>query len=206
MTTATAEPKQRIVVDWEGYLNLPSDLTHYEIIDGEVKPLATPTFKHQLVVGQLMLVIAPVVRGKRLGELLTAPYDVVVQRAPVRTRQPDLMFLSRARFAHLTELADAPRLEQPPDLVIEVLSPSDTDTAWADKVRDYHTLGVPEVWAVDIARRAIEVLVYEATGYRSLGWFEGAQVVRSQVLGEVALQPAQVFEVLNELEAEQPTE
>ncbi len=40
-------------MDWEGYLNLPDDLTHYEIIDGEVIPLASPTLKHQAVSQEL---------------------------------------------------------------------------------------------------------------------------------------------------------
>jgi len=48
MAITTAQPTTgRLVVDWEGYLNLPDDLTHYEIIDGEVIPLASPTLKHQ---------------------------------------------------------------------------------------------------------------------------------------------------------------
>ncbi len=185
------------VVDWEGYLNLPSELTSYEIIDGEVKPLATPTFKHQLIVQQILLIIAPVIRSEHLGELLSAPYDVVVRREPVRTRQPDLFFLSRERFGDFRQLMDEPRLEQPPDLVIEVLSPSDTYSSWAEKLQDYHQLRVPEVWAVDMERRVIEVLVYGEGGYRMLGSFSGSQLVRSTVLGGVELSPSQVFAVLD---------
>jgi hypothetical protein len=50
MAITTAQPTTgRLVVDWEGYLNLPDDLTHYEIIDGEVIPLASPQLKHQIV-------------------------------------------------------------------------------------------------------------------------------------------------------------
>jgi hypothetical protein len=50
--TATQPTTGRLVVDWEGYLNLPDDLTHYEIIDGEVIPLASPRLKHQVIVKQ----------------------------------------------------------------------------------------------------------------------------------------------------------
>ncbi len=201
MAITTAQPSaQRTLVDWEGYLSLPDELTHYEIIDGEVKPLATPTFTHQLVVRQLLLIIAPATHAQRLGEILTAPYDVVIRRAPVRTRQPDLMFFSYQRFGDMKSLADLPRVEQPPDLVIEVLSPSDSYSYWSEKLQDYHALGVPEVWAVDIEKRAIEVLAREASGYRTVGWFSGEQAVVSQVLVGLALTPAQVFSVLDELE------
>jgi Uma2 family endonuclease len=201
MAITTAQPTtERLVVDWEGYLNLPDDLTHYEIIDGEVIPLASPRLKHQAIVMQLIERILPFVATKRLGKLLTAPFDFVIRRAPVRTRQPDLFFLSRERLQNWTHLQEQPRLEFAPDLVIEILSPSETYTYWSEKLQDYYVLGVPEVWLVDIDKRAIEVQVREANGYRSLGWFAGEQMVPSQVLAGLELKPAEVFAVLDELE------
>jgi Uma2 family endonuclease len=197
--TATQPTTGRLVVDWEGYLNLPDDLTHYEIIDGEVIPLASPTLKHQVILKRLLQQIDRFVLPKRLGELLTAPFDFVVRRAPVRTRQPDLFFLSRERLHDWTHLQEQPRLEFAPDLVIEILSPSETYTYWSEKLQDYYVLGVPEVWLVDIDKRAIEVQVREAGGYRSLGWFAGEQMVPSQVLAGLELKPAEVFAVLDEL-------
>jgi Uma2 family endonuclease len=198
--TATQPTTGRLVVDWEGYLNLPDDLTHYEIIDGEVIPLASPTLKHQVILKRLLQQIDRFVLPKRLGELLTAPFDFVVRRAPVRTRQPDLFFLSRERLHDWAQLQEQPRLEFAPDLVIEILSPSETYTYWSEKLQDYYALGVPEVWLVDIDKRAIEVQVREAGGYRSLGWFAGEQAVASQVLAGLELKPAEVFAVLDELE------
>jgi Uma2 family endonuclease len=198
--TATQPTTGRLVVDWEGYLNLPDDLTHYEIIDGEVIPLASPTLKHQVILKRLLQQIDRFVLPKRLGELLTAPFDFVVRRAPVRTRQPDLFFLSRERLHDWAQLQEQPRLEFAPNLVIEILSPSETYTYWSEKLQDYYVLGVPEVWLVDIDKRAIEVQVREAGGYRSLGWFAGEQMVPSQVLAGLELKPAEVFAVLDELE------
>jgi Uma2 family endonuclease len=198
--TATQPTTGRLVVDWEGYLNLPDDLTHYEIIDGEVIPLASPTLKHQVILKRLLQQIDRFVLPKRLGELLTAPFDFVIRRAPVRTRQPDLFFLSRDRLQDWAQLQEQPRLEFAPDLVIEILSPSETYTYWSEKLQDYFALGVPEVWLVDVDKRAIEVQVREAWGYRSLGWFSGEQAVPSQVLAGLELKPAEVFAVLDELE------
>ena len=201
MAITTAQPTTgRLVVDWEGYLNLPDDLTHYEIIDGEVILLASPRLKHQVIVKRLLQQIDRFVQPKRLGELLTAPFDFVIRRAPVRTRQPDLFFLSRERLQDWAQLQEQPRLEFAPDLVIEILSPSDTYTYWSEKLQDYFVLGVPEVWLVDVDKRAIEVQVREANGYRSLGWFAGEQAVASQVLAGLELKPAEVFAVLDELE------
>jgi Uma2 family endonuclease len=204
MAITTAQPTTgRLVVDWEGYLNLPDDLTHYEIIDGEVIPLASPTLKHQEIVLTLAERLRQFTRAKRLGKVLTAPFDFVVRRAPVRTRQPDLFFLSRDRLHDWAQLQEQPRLEFAPDLVIEILSPSETYTYWSEKLQDYFVLGVPEVWLVDVDKRAIEVQVREALGYRSLGWFAGEQVVASRVLAGLELKPAEVFAVLDELEGGQ---
>jgi Uma2 family endonuclease len=204
MAITTAQPTTgRLVVDWEGYLNLPDDLTHYEIIDGEVIPLASPRLKHQVILKRLLQQIDRFVQPKRLGELLTAPFDFVIRRAPVRTRQPDLFFLSRDRLHDWAQLQEQPRLEFAPDLVIEILSPSETYTYWSEKLQDYFVLGVPEVWLVDVDKRAIEVQVREAWGYRSLGWFAGEQVVASRVLAGLELKPAEVFAVLDELEGGQ---
>jgi Uma2 family endonuclease len=204
MAITTAQPTTgRLVVDWEGYLNLPDDLTHYEIIDGEVIPLASPRLKHQEIVLTLAERLRQFTRAKRLGKVLTAPFDFVIRRAPVRTRQPDLFFLSRERLHDWAHLQEQSRLEFAPDLVIEILSPSDTYTYWSEKLQDYFVLGVPEVWLVDVDKRAIEVQVREAWGYRSLGWFSGEQMVPSQVLAGLELKPAEVFAVLDELEGGQ---
>jgi Uma2 family endonuclease len=201
--TATQPTTGRLVVDWEGYLNLPDDLTHYEIIDGEVIPLASPTLKHQMVSRELFKRLDALTTARKLGQILYAPFDFVVRRAPVRTRQPDLFFLSRERLHDWAQLQEQPRLEFAPDLVIEILSPSETYTYWSEKLQDYYVLGVPEVWLVDIDKRAIEVQVREAGGYRSLGWFSGEQAVASQVLAGLELKPAEVFAVLDELEGGQ---
>jgi Uma2 family endonuclease len=136
--TATQPTTGRLVVDWEGYLNLPDDLTHYEIIDGEVIPLASPTLKHQMVSRELFKRLDALTTARKLGQILYAPFDFVVRRAPVRTRQPDLFFLSRERLHDWAQLQEQPRLEFAPDLVIEILSPSETYTYWSEKLQDYY--------------------------------------------------------------------
>jgi Uma2 family endonuclease len=180
-------------LDWEAYLLWEDDLTHYEIIDGEVHLLPTPILKHQLVQAKLMDRIRSYLNLNRLGELLAAPFDFVVRREPLRTRQPDLFFLSSARESEWRDRLSEPRLEIAPDLVIELLSPSDTYQRWKEKLQDYHQLGVREVWAVDVEAGEIEVLVREEGGYRSLGWFSGEQLVPTQVLTGLTLTPAEVF-------------
>lgn len=195
----TPKPRQKSRrLSWEEYLRWEEERTRYEIIDGEVQELPTPTLKHQRILALLMDCLRAFVLGKRLGDLLTAPFDFVIRREPLRTRQPDLFFLSREREAEWKPQLNAPRLEVAPDLVVEILSESDTYTRWKDMLRDYHQLGVREVWAVDMEGEEIEVLVREESGYRSLGWFSGEQVVPSQVLAGLELKPGEVFKAAQE--------
>ncbi|CUU36895.1 MAG: Uma2 family endonuclease [Armatimonadetes bacterium] len=179
-------------IGWEEYLQLP--LTRYEIIDGEVKELPTPLFKHQMIVSELMLRLGAQIRSERKGYLLPAPYDVVIRRSPLRTRQPDLLFISHERAQTIPDLPNQPRLEIAPDLIIEVLSPSDTASDWLEKLRDYHQIGVREVWVVDPQSASVEVLGWSEAGWRSLGVFTQDQPIRSEVLGETSIQPATLFE------------
>lgn len=190
---AIAAPKTTRRLSWEEYLSWEDERTHYEILDGEVCELPTPTLKHQMVLDELMARLRSFVRGNRLGRLLTAPFDFVIRRRPLRTRQPDLFFLSKAREAEWKPHLNKPRLETAPDLVVEILSASDTYSRWKSKLRDYHQLGVREVWAVDVDAEEIEVLAWEEGGYRSLGWFAGDATVPSQVLQGLDLKPAEVF-------------
>jgi len=96
-------------IGWDEYLQLP--LTHYEIIDGEVNTLPTPLFKHQQIVLELMIRLGAQVQREAKGYLVPAPFDVVIRRAPLRTRQPDLLFLSRERADQIPDLQNQPRIE-----------------------------------------------------------------------------------------------
>jgi len=187
--TQALQAQQRL--SWEEYLQL--DKERYEIIDGEVHEMATPTLKHQRLVTRLNRAIGNYVEAHRLGEVFTAPYDLVIRRSPLRTRQPDLFFFSAQQLAQNPHLLDEPRTEIAPELVIEVLSPSDSVSVWRDKLHDYHQIGVREVWAVDLQNEEIEVLVWEAWGYRTIGWFKGENPITSQVLSGLELKPQTLF-------------
>jgi len=91
MAAVQTLPTQR-PLSWEEYLLL--DKERYEIIDGEVHEMATPILKHQLVVTRLNRSIGNYASAHNLGEIFTVPYDIVIRRSPLRTRQPDLFFFS----------------------------------------------------------------------------------------------------------------
>jgi Uma2 family endonuclease len=131
---------------YDDYVALPDDGLQHEIIDGEHYVTAAPTFRHQNIAADLFASLAAHLAEPGRGKVLFAPLDVVL--SPHDVVQPDLLFLSAARYA--AALAADPRyLEFPPDLLVESLSPSTRHKDQDLKRRLYERAGVPEYWLVD---------------------------------------------------------
>ena len=124
-----------------------------------------------------------------MGEVLFAPVDVIVQRDPLRTRQPDLLFVSNERASILGAQVDGG-----PDLVVEILSPSNSRSDLEAKLSDYATLGVSECWLVSPEARSVEILGLTEGSWVRLGISGLGELVRSRVLPELDLAVVQLFE------------
>ena len=122
-----AEVAQKVLT-WDEYVRgEPADLERYEIVDGVVIELPAPTVKHQRIVLNMLWQLK-VLEEKEVAILLTAPCDVVVRQEKLRTRQPDLIMIRRERVPNPQELFQQERIDFAPDVVVEVLSPSDSIT------------------------------------------------------------------------------
>ena len=92
----------------------------------------------------------------RLGQVGGTDGGVLIQRNPDAVREPDLYFVSAERLA-LDDKSDG-YLEVMPELVVEIVSPSDRQEAVNDKTLMWLSHGVLMVVEVYPAERA--VLVY----------------------------------------------
>ena len=115
--------------------------------------------------------------------------DVIVQRDSLRTRQPDLLFVSNERASILGDQVDGG-----PDLVVEILSPSNSRSDLEAKLSDYATLGVSECWLVSPEARSVEILGLTEGSWVRLGISGLGEQVRSRVLPELDLAVVQLFE------------
>lgn len=131
---------------------MPQDGKRYELLEGEVYMAPSPNVKHQKVIVNLLMEFVPFVREKDLGDVFVAPLDVVLDGQNVV--QPDIFFVSRGRAQAITPLF----VNGAPDLVVEVLSPSNADFDRGAKRRAYAAAGVPEIWYVDPRDDSVEVL------------------------------------------------
>lgn len=182
------------MITWEEYLNLPDDLVHSEIIDGKVIELAAPLIVHQVVVSRLIYEMQVIAARNNLGMVLTAPSDVVIENVPLPVRQPDVFFLSTSTLRAMGDLTRLARIDVPPDLVVVVLSPSESAESVLDKMRDYFKRGIREMWLLNPAKKRVELFQADNGSYRPSGLFTRTQAIQSVVLPDLDLTPDRIFE------------
>jgi Uma2 family endonuclease len=174
---------------YEKYLALPEMKARYSIVDGELAMAASPTPDHQTVVQEMFVKIDASVRERRLGRVFLAPLDIVIRRDPLRTRQPDVMFISHARRYIIGRQV----IEGGPDLVVEILPPTNTRRELAEKLHDYQTIGVREAWVVSPEARIIEVLQRSPAHIERAGLYGLGDAIVSSVLPELRLTVDDIF-------------
>jgi Uma2 family endonuclease len=150
---AVHSPRKLTYQDFE---KLPEDGLRHEILDGVHVVSPSPATAHQRVSFHLTLGLGGFVKAHRLGEVFSAPFDIVLSNHDVVV--PDLVFISASRAAILTEK----NAQGAPDLVIEILSPSSRRRDLGQKLVGYEKLGVAEYWVFDPKSRT--ALLYRKTG------------------------------------------
>ena len=171
---------------YEDLFDLPDDGRRYEIIDGELFELTAPNIDHAIVIMNLIALFLPAVKAMG-GQLLTAPVDVFLPGAePV---QPDLMVLLPDRRAIVTRRG----LEGAPNLLIEVLSPSNPAHDRVRKRAVYARGRVPEYWLVSPEAASIEVLVLDGDLYRTHVRTAGDESVTSPSLPGLSFPASAAF-------------
>jgi len=149
-----ARPHSRTRVRWSyaEFARLPaSGSSRYEIIDDALVVTPAPGTRHQRIVTDLVTVLNAFVREHRLGQLFAAPVDVLFAEGDYL--EPDIVFVRASRTKTITDRG----VEGPPDLVVEVVSPSTAARDRGLKLERYRLYGVPEYWIVDPDEGTVEV-------------------------------------------------
>lgn len=176
--------------DWtyEDYARLPDDGWRYEVIRGVLHMAPAPKPKHQKAVGRLYNALSDFVEHQNLGDVYFSPIDVILSPGLATPVQPDMLFIARDRL----DIVKEQFVEGAPDLIVEVLSPSNWLADRRDKREVYAEAGVREYWIVDPERRDIEIFVLDNGEYALAGKFGAGEDAASQILGgfEVAVAEA----------------
>ena len=150
--------------------SMPEDGHRYELVDGTLLVTPAPNTRHQSCVAQLLAILVGAAAGSDV-EVLPAPYDWVV--GPGTLFQPDVLVARRADLG-------PKRLERPPLLVIEVLSPSTRRIDLATKRMAYADAGVAAYWLVDPDVPSLTVLELHAGAYTEVATVIGDEAWESQ--------------------------
>jgi Uma2 family endonuclease len=159
-----------------------------ELVRGEVRTVAPAGFEHGAVIMNVALPLGAYVKAQRLGVVLGAETGFVLKRNPDIVRGADVAFVSATRIP-------AGRLpvkfwEGPPDLAVEVISPSDVVREIEERVADYLDAGTRLVWVVNTKRKTVTV---SRPGIEPLVLRDGDAIEGSDVVPGFRLDVADVF-------------
>jgi len=146
------------VYNRDGYYTYADYLTwdddqRWELIDGKPYLMSAPNRNHQRALGDIYLLLGNFLKGKKC-EVFFAPFDVRLNAETLDDTvvQPDVMVVCDE-----IKLEDGRGVIGAPDLVIEILSPSNPNHDRVRKFNKYCEAGVREFWIVDPVAKNVAV-------------------------------------------------
>ncbi len=126
---------------------MPEDGIRRELVNGELRMMSPGGWRHGRIGGRLYRALANHVIAYNLGDVGTLDPGFILARNPDTVLAPDVAFISSSRLGQLGD--DAGFLPLVPDLVAEVVSPSDTKAEVEAKTQAWLGAGVRLVLVVD---------------------------------------------------------
>ena len=117
--------------------------TKAELLNGVMIVHSPASVRHDVISSFLRTLLSGFAEERDAGEVFGP--DSLVQLRPGRRFGPEIYFLRPGRMPHPTPQ----QFDGVPDLILEVLSPSNRDYDLGEKRPAYREAGVPEVWFVD---------------------------------------------------------
>jgi Uma2 family endonuclease len=140
----------------------------FELVRGEVHELPPPMPEHGRICGNTSFVLESHGRQTKLGYALSNDSAVLTERDPDTVRGADVCYYAHARWPRAQVGNKLPPV--PPDLAVEVVSPSSRMVVIMKKVSEYLGAGVSLVWVVFPKRR--QVLIFRTADDDAISWHE----------------------------------
>jgi Uma2 family endonuclease len=129
---------------------LANDYESYEYVKGELVPMSMPTMEHGKISSNIHFLLSFHVRQQKLGETYIAETTFQTGESG---RKPDVAFVSNGRIPENIRQASP----IPPDLAVEVVSPSDKVYDVLEKVLEYLDAGTQMVWVIEPIFKTVTV-------------------------------------------------
>lgn len=154
MSIARAEVEEKIITGEE--LFEMGDIGPAELIYGRIVPMSPTGGLHAYLENEAGTELGLFVKRRDLGWVLVGEVGIYTRRNRDRIRAADVVFISKTRMSELPP----GYLQVAPELVIEILSPTDRWLDIRQKLTEYFAIGVERVWIVEADHRL--VLVYRS--------------------------------------------
>ena len=128
--------------DYEAYAAIPNDGKRHEVIAGVHIMNPAPNLYHQELSRRIQFQLYSAIELKDLGVVINAPVDVQLGTHDIV--QPDLVVITKDRRQIMTPT----KVKGTPDLIVEILSPSNSNHDLITKRQTYLQHGIPEYWIV----------------------------------------------------------
>ena len=136
-------------------LRLSGEGVKGELIRGVLHETMSAGVNHGRIVVKLVLLLGAFVMPRRLGTLVASDTGFWLERDPDTVREPDIAYISAQR---MPIDADIPGYSEiVPDLVVEVMSPSDSLREVREKALMWLEHGVRLAWVVHPSARTVDV-------------------------------------------------
>jgi Uma2 family endonuclease len=172
------------LLTYEEWLRLPEAEGVEEVVNGVIQRMPPNKVLHADTVENLADLLKAQF-DRRIVPVRVSDFGLVIRHDPLTTRAPDIAVFIRANVVEQDGY-----IHSPPELVVEVLSPANTRAERTDKLKDYESGGVPEVWVVSPEARTVEVLLLQQ-----------GQLSTTAILREGKLSPARFSEASVDIEA-----
>jgi Uma2 family endonuclease len=157
---STASVTTPALLTAEEFAERPDPGFREELVRGRIVPMTMPKPRHGEICCTAVRILGNWAHDRDLGRILCNDTGVITERSPDTVRGADVAFYSYARVPK-GPLPDR-YLDVAPDLVIEVLSPSDRWPKVLAKVAEYLEAGTTAVIVLDDPRQTAHV--YRADG------------------------------------------
>lgn len=160
MTTTREGLTQEKLLTADDLLRLDAERIRGELRRGVFCETMSAGIEHAQIVMNLGILLGTFIKLRRLGKLFGSDGGVLLERDPDTVREPDVGFISAEKSPHGERIQGYAQVV--PDLVVEIMSPTDTLQSIDDKARMWLSFGVRLVWVAFPNSRSVDV--YPAAG------------------------------------------
>lgn len=187
-TAVLKKGDKRLKLSYRDYVLFPDCGSKlHEIIDGEHYITPSPRIRHQEISRNLEWIIESYLKKNRVGVILDAPCDVLLSNTDIVV--PDLIYISNENKNIITRA----NIQGAPDLIIEILSPSNRIYDLELKRDLYEKYGVKEYWIIDPDEEMVEVYSLSGHRYPASLVYKKDQIIKAGIIPGLELALKEVF-------------